>query len=222
VRVFDSENNLTFSATDLLGDSADSKSYVTGAKLVGQDVAVIAYTNWEGGYKDTEDTEVQFVLVDALTKTSSAPVSVAVALGTSYPAPKVTALDNDAIIGDDGDDRLFGNAGHDLLDGGTGLNALHGGTGNDRYLVGVASDLVVEAVGEGSDAVFAALDYTLTEGIEVELLRTKYNNGVGNIDLTDNALSQTIVGNAGKNILDGTFGAPDVLRGLDGNDTSLP
>ena len=46
-----------------------------------------------------------------------------------------------------------------------------GGIGNDAYYVDNAGDQVIEAVGSGSDNVFASVDYTLAAGQEVEFLR---------------------------------------------------
>ena len=45
-----------------------------------------------------------------------------------------------------------------------------GGSGNDIYYVDNAGDQVIEAVGGGSDNVYASVDYTLAAGQEVEAL----------------------------------------------------
>jgi len=45
-----------------------------------------------------------------------------------------------------------------------------GGIGNDAYYVDNAGDQVIEAVGGGSDNVFASVDYMLAAGQEVESL----------------------------------------------------
>ena len=46
-----------------------------------------------------------------------------------------------------------------------------GGSGNDFYYVDNAGDQVIEAVGGGSDNVYASVDYTLAAGQEIEFLR---------------------------------------------------
>ena len=52
----------------------------------------------------------------------------------------------------------------------------------------------------------ATVNYQLTAGQEVEALTTTNNNGVDAINLTGNGIAQTIVGNAGANVLQGLGG----------------
>src|SRR5262249_40169525 len=73
--------------------------------------------------------------------------------------------------------------------------------------------MVVESANEGSDAVFASLDYTLTANVETLVLQ-----GGGNLVGTGNGLANSIFGNSGDNTLDGGAAA-DVLTGNAGNDT---
>jgi Ca2+-binding RTX toxin-like protein len=108
---------------------------------------------------------------------------------------------------------LFGNAANNLLDGGAGADTMIGGAGNDTYFVDNAGDMVVESSNEGSDAVFASLDYTLPTNVETLVLQ-----GSGNLAGTGNTLANSIFGNSGDNALDGG-GAADVLTGNAGNDT---
>ena len=88
-----------------------------------------------------------------------------------------------------------------------------GGAGNDIYFVDNAGDLVIENPGEGTDAVFASVNYTLTANVETLVLQ-----GAGNLPGTGNALDNKLFGNSGNNTLDGGAGA-DVLTGNAGNDT---
>jgi Ca2+-binding RTX toxin-like protein len=108
---------------------------------------------------------------------------------------------------------IYGNSGNNLLDGDAGADAMFGGAGNDVYVVDNAGDAVVENPGEGTDAVFATVSYTLTPNVETLVLQ-----GAGNLSGTGNALANGLYGNSGDNKLDGGAGA-DVLTGNAGNDT---
>jgi Ca2+-binding RTX toxin-like protein len=110
---------------------------------------------------------------------------------------------------------LFGNSGSNLLDGRGGADNMLGGLGNDVYFVDDAGDFAFENAGEGTDAVFSTVSYTLTANVETLVLQ-----GGGNLSGTGNALANSIFGNSGGNTLDGGAGA-DVLTGGAGNDTFL-
>jgi Ca2+-binding RTX toxin-like protein len=109
--------------------------------------------------------------------------------------------------------RLVGNAGNNLLDGGAGADVMLGGAGNDVYFVDDVGDIVFESAGQGTDAVFATVNYALTANVETLVLQ-----GSGNLTGTGNALDNKLFGNAGDNTLDGGAGA-DRLTGSTGNDT---
>ncbi|MEK6670819.1 MAG: calcium-binding protein, partial [Nitrospirota bacterium] len=121
---------------------------------------------------------------------------------------------NDELHGGGGQDSMFGGAGNDYLDGGTGADTMAGGVGDDDYVVDNAFDLVVEAVGEGSDRVFSSVDYTLTANVEYLTLLSGSAAVVG----TGNALDNEIVGNQNNNNLSGGDGF-DFLDGRAGADT---
>ena len=70
------------------------------------------------------------------------------------------------------------------LDGQAGIDSLSGGAGNDTYLVDNAADKVFEAVGGGTDNVYASVNYALQAGQEVEALRA--NAGATGLILTGN------------------------------------
>jgi Ca2+-binding RTX toxin-like protein len=108
---------------------------------------------------------------------------------------------------------IYGNSGSNLIDGAGGADTMFGGAGNDVYVVDDAGDLVSENPGEGTDAVFATVSYTLTPNVETLVLQ-----GAGNLSGTGNALANGLYGNSGDNKLDGGVGA-DVLAGNAGNDT---
>jgi Ca2+-binding RTX toxin-like protein len=108
---------------------------------------------------------------------------------------------------------LTGNAGANWLDGAGGADTLTGGEGNDSYTVDVAGDAVVETGGNGTDAVYASVSYTLAGNVEhLHLTGSANINGTGNADVNE------IWGNSGHNILNGGSAA-DHLWGGAGDDT---
>jgi Ca2+-binding RTX toxin-like protein len=108
---------------------------------------------------------------------------------------------------------LYGNAGSNLLDGRGGADVMSGGDRNDVYVVDDVGDMVFENANEGSDAVFATVDYSLTMNVETLVMQ-----GSGNLTGTGNALANGIYGNSGGNTLDGGAAA-DMLTGNAGDDT---
>ena len=116
--------------------------------------------------------------------------------------------------------EIIGNAGANILhDGGAGAtDTLRGLGGNDTYLIYNSGDLIVEGSSQGTlDRVATTVDYTLGAGVCVEAMQTTSSAGTSGIDLTGNAIAQTIFGNAGSNILDGKGGS-DALTGGSGKD----
>ena len=149
---------------------------------------------------------------------------------TSAPDQPLPTAEDDFLSGYGGDDWLEGFEGGDVLDGGQGIDTLLGGLGNDVYLVDDVADLVVEASGEGSDEVRAAVDWTLGANVEHLTLIGSFDingegNGAANVisgNGGDNVLigqggNDTIGGGAGDDTLDGGFG-DDVLQGGLGDD----
>ncbi|PWT91954.1 MAG: hypothetical protein C5B56_03080 [Proteobacteria bacterium] len=140
---------------------------------------------------------------------------------------------NNALSGGVGDDILIGGAGNDILDGGAGSDVMVGGVGDDTYYVDSEADTIVENPNEGTDTVFASINYTLPANFEILFLQEGASaaiNGAGNGsdnriygNSLDNALSggggnDILVGGAGKDILDGGPGI-DILSGGSGKDT---
>jgi Ca2+-binding RTX toxin-like protein len=77
----------------------------------------------------------------------------------------------------------------------------------------------VELVGEGTDdRLITSVSYILRNNVEIERMQTSSAGGTEAINLTGNNLAQTIIGNAGNNILDGKGGA-DTMNGGAGDDT---
>src|SRR5262249_45041099 len=115
--------------------------------------------------------------------------------------------------GNDSANAIYGNSANNLLDGGAGADTMIGGAGSDAYFVDNAGDVVFENANEGTDAVFASVNYALTVNVEALVLQ-----GAGNFSGTGNALNNNIFGNSGDNMLNGGAGA-DALTGNAGNDT---
>ena len=87
-----------------------------------------------------------------------------------------------------------------------------GGLGNDTYSADSYHDAVVEAVGEGTDSVFASDSFRLAANIENLTL-----TGTANIYGYGNELDNVLTGNSGANKLFGLAGN-DILNGGSGND----
>jgi Ca2+-binding RTX toxin-like protein len=119
------------------------------------------------------------------------------------------------VVGNTGNDTLLGGAGNDTLNGAKGADTMAGGTGDDTYFVDNKLDVVTENAGEGSDTIYAGVDYTLAAGSAVEFLRA--NAGATGLTLTGNELANTVIGNAGNDTLLGGAGI-DTLNGAGGND----
>src|SRR5262249_28614359 len=79
---------------------------------------------------------------------------------------------------------ITGNDYDNALNGGTGADILVGGAGSDTYTVDNAADQIIEAIGGGSDTVFASTNFVLTSGSEIEFLRA--NAGGTGLKLTGN------------------------------------
>lgn len=144
--------------------------------------------------------------------------------GSSYvvfgrePDTAVNRTGTDAsqtLVGGAFDDVLRGLGGDDKLYGHGGTDRLYGGTGDDSYFVDSNLDKVFENVGEGSDTVYASVDYRLKAGVEVETLAA--NAGSTGLTLTGNEFDNEIRGGAGGDTLEGGAGA-DVLIGGAGRD----
>jgi Ca2+-binding RTX toxin-like protein len=115
---------------------------------------------------------------------------------------------NDTLLGLAGADSLAGSAGDDVLDGGSGVDVLIGGAGHDSYVVDETADIVVEAIGEGTDTVNAGVTYVLSNNVENLIL-----TGSGHLAGYGNASNNTLTGNEGNNLLDGGPGADTMIGG---------
>jgi VCBS repeat-containing protein len=136
-------------------------------------------------------------------------------LSTSFHAGTASI----GLTGNNLSNTLIGNYGNNLLTAGLGgADRLIGLQGHDTYRVWNSGDTVVEAVGEGNDRVEAFTSYTLTSGQEIEELIAGDINAQNPLALTGNEFGQFILGNAGRNLIDGK-GGNDTLQGGFGIDT---
>jgi serralysin len=121
------------------------------------------------------------------------------------------------LYGGGNDQVLTGNNGANLIHGAGGIDTLIGLAGDDIYYTDVSGTQVVEAAAGGFDAVYTSVNYMLDADSEIELLSVNSHAATSAIDLTGNSFNQTLIGNAGANILDGGGGI-DTLIGLGGDD----
>jgi Ca2+-binding RTX toxin-like protein len=89
---------------------------------------------------------------------------------------------------------------------------MRGGAGDDIYQVDNAADVATEVLGEGSDTVFASVDYALFSNTNIEFLRG--DAGATGLALTGNSIANTIVGLDGDDTLNGGGGADTLIGGL--------
>ena len=117
--------------------------------------------------------------------------------------------------------HLIGNAGANQLNGKAGADTMIGREGNDTYLVDNAGDRAFEAAGGGTDVVYSAVSFVLTDAQEIEGLSTITWELTNAINLTGNSLNNYLIGNAGVNVLDGRAGS-DTMHGRAGGRTRSP
>jgi trimeric autotransporter adhesin len=94
-----------------------------------------------------------------------------------------------------------GNAGNNTLIGNAGVNVLTGGQGSDYYVVQNAGDQVVEQPGEGLDTIESSVSYALPDNTEILVL-----TGTADLNGTGNSANNTLIGNAGTDVLTGGQG----------------
>jgi serralysin len=128
---------------------------------------------------------------------------------------------DNALTGGSGKDVLAGGGGDDTLDGGAGADKLIGGEGDDTYVIDNVGDIVVEAVGGGTDLIKSSVSLNLGAGAFIgQDIENVILTGAAAINVTGNALDNVLTGNAAANIIDGGAGA-DVMAGGLGNDTYI-
>lgn len=138
---------------------------------------------------------------------------------------------NDSLTGNTGRDKLYGYNGNDTINGGANTDTMVGGLGNDVYIVDIATDVVTELSGQGTDLIKSSVSYDLTDtdgtgsnGGNVERLTL---TGTADTEGWGNNLNNVLTGNGGDNLLYGGNGndkligkaGDDDLVGVNGNDT---
>lgn len=209
------------------GAGADTMAGGAGNDLYSVDDAGDRVLEAVGEGTDTVRASVDYTLGDgqAIENLRAGARSVGLALGGNGVDNSIVggagddALDggagNDRLIGSAGDDVLSGGVGNDRLNGGTGADTMTGGIGNDVYHVDDVGDRAIDAVGEGTDTVYARIDYTL--GADQEVERVRANAGAAGLVLGGNGFNNTILGGAGNDTLSGG-GGNDKLTGDLGSD----
>ena len=213
---FGGNDNLLGGAGDdeLLGDAGhDTLNGGTGVDTMEGGTGNDTY------YVDDVDDEVIEAGGEGI-DTVLASVNYALAEGVDVETLATTNANGTAdlvLFGNSSGNAIIGNNGDNMLKGGGGADQLTGRGGNDMYFVDSADDEIVELGGQGIDEVWAAADYALAEGVDVEILRTESDFGLTGIDLTGNSSGNVVRGNSGNNVINGGDGN-DELTGLSGND----
>lgn len=128
-----------------------------------------------------------------------AEVDQALRDGTNFNDVRVGTDGADSISGKGGDDDLTGGAGNDTLDGGAGEDALRGGDGDDVLLGGAGNDYLLSG-GDGNDFIDAGAGNP--DAIDLWSASEFLLSGdAGNDTLIGSALSETISGGAGDDVI---------------------
>lgn len=205
--------------------SLDAISFGDGTIWDQSDVAVRAIVSDIDAFVGTAGNDTFFIdnPLDTVTEqpgggTDTVEAVVSYALAANVENMTLLGTANLTAIGNSLANVLTGNAGNNILDGRGGSDTLIGGAGDDTYVVS-AGVTIVENPNAGVDEVRVAGLVSYALAANVENLRA---DGTGSqfdpqINLTGNALDNTIISNASAHRLDGGAGA-DVLIGNGGDD----
>jgi VCBS repeat-containing protein len=184
---------------------ATSNTFLTTAAQVGQQLQVVAsYSDEFGSYTVVSEATAAVGEFNIIVGTNSADVIT----GTTARDRIFGHGGNDTIVAGTGDDELFGGQGDDVLDGGIGSDYMAGGAGNDTYYIGSAGDVVFEEANGGFDTVRVVSNYTMQDNIEAAWIFA--SGPTAAVNVTGNALDNTIIAGDGNNVMDGGAGINSV------------
>lgn len=180
-----------------------------------------------GGFQDdTYRVDNTIDLVDETGGNGIDKVEAEISFNLTNPVQVRGTLENLVLIGTgdiDGtgntlSNLIVGNGGANALKGGGGADTLRGGGGDDTYFVDDLDDVVNETDGSGFDTVATVSSFSLASAQVVGAVESLVLGENANIDGTGNAIANRIIGNVGRNVLNG-LGGGDTIFGLAGNDT---
>lgn len=186
---------------------------VTEAANGGTDWVQTALANYTLAAANVENLQLFVSWDDGINRNGTGNALGNEIIGTSGNNRLTGLAGNDTLFGGAGLDTLYGGDGDDLLDGGSERDRLEGGVGNDRYIVDLATDVVVEALNAGTDTIESLVSWILGANLENLTL-----TGGDAIDAQGNGLSNVLIGNAANNALDGSGGIDTMMGGF-GDDT---
>ena len=176
------------------------------------DTATESFTNALGGGTDLVKSSVSFTL------------------GNNLDNLTLTGSDNIDGTGNSLNNTIIGNSGNNVLTGGDGIDTLIGGLGDDTYVVGLTAtgllqDIVNEGLNAGTDTLQLTGNSTNVVATTIALAATLEHldasgTGTSKLNLTGNALANTLTGNDANNTLNGGLGADTLIGGL-GDDTYI-
>ena len=210
IRVYGTDDNDTLTSSTvldkLIGGQGNDTYFVNNSGDIVREEAnegidtVVSTSTYSLNAYDANHQVYEAANVENLTLVGSAAIN-----GTG------NSLDNE-LTGNSASNVLSGLAGNDRIDGGLGADKMIGGLGNDTYYVDNAKDTVSELALQGDDTVYASASFKLGANVE-DLVLT----GAADITASGNALVNSILGNNGKNLIDGGLGA-DFMAGGSGDD----
>ncbi|SFK82238.1 serralysin [Pseudovibrio ascidiaceicola] len=184
------------------GENSNAGDYYDGIA----DLDLVAFTIMDDGGEDTIDfsSEISNQRISLIEETYSdvqgLKGNMAIMRGTVIENA-LSGSGDDALIGNDADNKLYANEGHDLLQGGKGNDWLYGGAGLDTLEGGQGKDKLygedgrdVLDGGTGNDKLYGGNDHDILLG------------GGGNDKLYAGKGNDTLEGGSGKDLLSGGKG----------------
>jgi Ca2+-binding RTX toxin-like protein len=127
---------------------------------------------------------------------------------------------NDTLTGDALGNEIQGRAGNDLISGLLGADDLVGGEGDDTLIGGAGADTLAGADNglAGDTASYAASAVGVTIDLSVLTAQDGLGDGTGDVlsgieNLIGSRLADTLIGDAGDNVVDGGVGADSLVGG---------